>query len=88
MPHVKELTDEEINEIGKQSGVDPDIIRSWYKGKFYFLFLKLFIHYERKSNTRYLSYIFGNRLVFNRKKEYHYKRLSSYFLFLIYPWIL
>jgi len=40
MPHVKELTDEEIKEIGKQSGVDPDIIRSWYKGKFLFFIFK------------------------------------------------
>ena len=32
MPQVKELTEDEINEIGKQSGVDPDIIRSWHKG--------------------------------------------------------
>jgi len=40
MPHVKELTDEEIKEIGKQSGVDPDIIRSWYKGKFFFRIFK------------------------------------------------
>ena len=32
MPHVKELTDEEIKEIGLQSGVDPDIIKSWHKG--------------------------------------------------------
>lgn len=32
MPHVKELTDDEIKEIGQQSGVDPDVIKSWHKG--------------------------------------------------------
>ncbi len=32
MPHVKQLTEEEMKEISKQSGVDTDVIRSWYKG--------------------------------------------------------
>lgn len=31
MSHTKELTEDEIKDIAEKSGVDPDIIRSWFK---------------------------------------------------------
>ncbi len=32
---VKELTSSEIQFISEQSGMDHDIVRSWYKGKMF-----------------------------------------------------
>lgn len=34
MSKAKELTEQEIVEISEKSGVDCDIVRSWYKGNF------------------------------------------------------
>lgn len=32
MSKIKDLTETEIKEISEQSNVEPDILRSWYKG--------------------------------------------------------
>lgn len=37
----KELTDTEIKFISEQSGMEYDIVRSWYKGKSFFNILRL-----------------------------------------------
>lgn len=37
MSKSKQLTDEEIHDISEKSGVDPDVLKSWYKGMFLFL---------------------------------------------------
>lgn len=45
MSKKKEITQSELNEISEKTGLDPDILKSWYKGlknKFFFLFFKLF----------------------------------------------
>ena len=45
MSKPRELSDEEIVNISEQSGVEVDVIRSWYKGNFIkkisFLFILL-----------------------------------------------
>lgn len=33
MNKSKKLTDQEMMEISEKSGVDPDVLKSWYKGK-------------------------------------------------------
>lgn len=35
MSKQKQFTDQDMIEISEKSGVDPDVLKSWYKGMFF-----------------------------------------------------
>lgn len=44
MSKKKEISATEMNEISEKTGVDPDILKSWYKGTYILiLFLKIIL---------------------------------------------
>ncbi len=42
MSKIKTLTEDQMKEIAEQASIDPDIIKSWYKGKLFGRFFRFY----------------------------------------------